>query len=344
MADSVIPGSDGMTVEQDILLKMEDDGSFTAAAPAIVARVANSAIPDLAVAVKMAVEGQLSALPELTPEGIAIRINAVKVLESQYTIAGDGLATGTGKGADISIVVAPLVDELIARIVGAGFLDYCSNGDDQILTFTTGPDFKQVFKRPAPFARMHSLKFLNSLVMHRNVPAFGDELDWNKIGLRKRGRDDRECRAALVGDEQPSRTLSARRNRDRRSRDRTEGRNPVQAVRHRPRPLGSGDRHLCRQRPEISVFRKRRNRHDRRTPETDAACETAAPAGSHHPIYHAAALEYLSARNRHHGAASNNRAPEGSRGRTASMRAMRRRSPNCRTASPIRLPKAASRC
>lgn len=187
VADSIIPGSEGMSVEQDILLKMEDDGSFVAAVPAVVARVANSAIPDLAVAVKMAVEGRLSALPEMTPEGIAIQVGNVKVLESQYIVAGDGLGTGTGKGADISILVAPLIDEFIAGIVGPGWLDYCSNGDDQILTFTTGPDFKQVFKRPAPFARMHSLKFLNGLVMHRNVPAFGDELDWNKIGLRNAG-------------------------------------------------------------------------------------------------------------------------------------------------------------
>jgi hypothetical protein len=187
MSDSIIPGSDGMTVEQDILLKMEDDGRFLAAAPAVVARVPNSAIPDLSVAVKMAVEGQLSALPELTPEGIAIQVADVKVLESQYIIAGDGLATGEGKGADISILVAPLIDDFIGKIVGPGFLDFCSNGDDQVLTFTTGPDFKQVFKRPAPFARMHSLRFLNSLIMHRNVPPFEKVVDWDKVGLRTAG-------------------------------------------------------------------------------------------------------------------------------------------------------------
>lgn len=175
-----------MRVEQDIVLKMERDGHFIAAAPAIVARVVNSAIPDLAVAVKIAIEGRISALAELTEQGIAVQIDNIAVLESQYTIAGSD-SEGRYGGGDISLLVAPYVAQLIDKMTGHGFLDFRSGDEDQILTFTGGPDFQQIFRRPAPSARMHSLRFVDSLVMHRNDPPFGVELDFDVIGLRRSG-------------------------------------------------------------------------------------------------------------------------------------------------------------
>ena len=176
VGESIIPGSENTTVVKDILVQIDDVGNFAVAAPAIEARIENGFMPDLAVGIKMGLEGKLEVVTEADEQGrFAITVGNVNVIDDQYVMVGGGM------DADISFIVRPIIHAMISKMPAAGFLRLDDDSGCTTMRFEGGENFLQIMKRPAPVARMARIEFLDSVPMHRTVPVFVQ--DQNDIEL-----------------------------------------------------------------------------------------------------------------------------------------------------------------
>jgi hypothetical protein len=187
--DSVIPGSENTRIVKDILVQIDDAGNFTIAAPAIEARIENNFIPDLAVAMKIGLEGTLNVLQTADAQGrFLIGVSNVHVIEDEYVIAGDG------KGGDISRLVSPLVRAMISKTPAKGLLSLYDDPGESVMKFEAGDNFVQVLSRPLPKARLQQIMFANAIKeLHATRP------DW-VIGINDIDNDiSHEAVGDLIG-------------------------------------------------------------------------------------------------------------------------------------------------
>jgi hypothetical protein len=158
---SEMPALSDIDIQKDIIVKIEPSGEWLAAAPLIQARVPNSLVPDLSIALRLAVEGRFSITdgPDALGRFQAKTAHA-KILEEQYAIGGDN------KARDMTAAVGPFLRMALAEFVGkGGTLSLSTDHDDRLLTLTSSSG-TQVFRRPTLKAKFESLRYVND---HKQV-------------------------------------------------------------------------------------------------------------------------------------------------------------------------------
>lgn len=149
-------------IEKDIVVKIEPDGEWLAAAPAVSARVPNDLMPDLSIALRLAVRGRLSIVDGPDSEGkFTATTTPAEIVEEQYAIGGGN------KAMDITGAVAPFVRMAIEKAAAGGMLALGTDRDDRLLTLeSAGGSGTQVFRRPTLTAKMDTLRYVND---HKQV-------------------------------------------------------------------------------------------------------------------------------------------------------------------------------
>jgi hypothetical protein len=152
---SEMPGLDDIDIEKDIIVKIETDGEWLAAAPLISARIPNNLIPDLSIALRLAVRGRLEITHGPDAQGrFTAKTSPAQILEQQYAIGGDN------KAADMTEAVAPYLRMALADLSKGGQMSLSTDHDDRLLTLE-GQAGSQVFRRPSLNAKLNSLRFVN---------------------------------------------------------------------------------------------------------------------------------------------------------------------------------------
>lgn len=159
---SEIDALSDIDIEKDIIVKIEPNGDWLAAAPLISARIANDLVPNLSIALRLAVRGRLSIESGPDAKGrFLAKTTPAEIVEQQYAI-GDGK-----KAADMTAAVAPFLRMFLADISAGGMMALGTDHDDRLLTLeTSGSSGTQVFRRPTLTAKMETLRYVND---HKQV-------------------------------------------------------------------------------------------------------------------------------------------------------------------------------